>query len=180
MKCENHHKKKLITVLPYNCLYLSKGNNSSVKRLILSKLIGFRESRVLIICTKNELNLRPILNIGPVYKGPLIKGQVAEITGQFSSELARLYQTDKLLQAISSLDVHHHRDKMALLKKFILLPPLRSPESFEATYRGPWPLVKKWPLVYLQTTKKAPKSISVARTDARTMPRLYPPDFVGG
>ena len=31
----------------------------------------------------------PILNIGPVYKGPLIKDQVSEITGQFSSELAR-------------------------------------------------------------------------------------------
>ena len=54
---------------------------------------------------------------------------------------------------------------MALFKKFILLPPLRSPESFYATYRGPWPLVKKWPFVYLQTTKKAPKSISV---DGRT------------
>ena len=89
MKCEDHHTKKLITVLPYNCLYLSKGNNSSVKRSILSKLIGYRESRVLIIFTKNELNLRPILNIRPVYKGPLIKGQVSEITGQFSSELAR-------------------------------------------------------------------------------------------
>ena len=56
---------------------------------------------------------RPILNIGPAYKGPLIRGQVSEITGQFSSELARLYQTDKLLWAISSLDVHHHRHKMA-------------------------------------------------------------------
>ena len=113
-------------------------------------------------------DVRPILNIRPVYKGPLIRGQVSEITGQFSSELARSYQTDKLLRAISSLDVHHHRHKMALFKKFILLPPLRSPESFEATYRGPWPLVEIWPLVYLQTTKKAPKSISVARTDART------------
>ena len=57
---------------------------------------------------------------------------------------------------------------MALFKKFILLPPLRSPESFYATYRGPWLLVKKWPLVFLQTTKKAPKSISVARTDGWT------------
>ena len=66
---------------------------------------------------------------------------------------------------------------MALFKKFILLPPLRSPESFEATYREPWPLVKKWPLVYLQTTKKAPKSISVARTDTRTdnVKTVYPP-----
>ena len=91
---------------------------------------------------------------------------MSEITGQFSYELARLYQTDKLLWAISSLDVHHHRHKMALFKKFILLPPLRSPESFYATYRGPWLLVKKWPLVYLQTTKKAPKSVSVARTDS--------------
>ena len=114
---------------------------------------------VLIICTKNESNLtnrycdmvldgrtewtdgrtdvRPILNIGSVYKGPSIRGQVSEITGQFSSELARSYQTDKLLRAISRLDVHHHRHNMALFKKFILLPPLRSPESFEATYRGP-------------------------------------------
>ena len=34
-------------------------------------------------------DVRPILNIGPVYKGPLIRGQVSVITGQFSSELAR-------------------------------------------------------------------------------------------
>ena len=34
-------------------------------------------------------DVRPILNIEPVYKGPLIRGQVSEITGQFSSELAR-------------------------------------------------------------------------------------------
>ena len=54
MKCEDHHTKK---VLPYNCLYLNKGNNSSVKGSILTKLIGYRESMVLIICTKNELNL---------------------------------------------------------------------------------------------------------------------------
>ena len=32
--------------------------------------------------------VRPILNMGPVYTGPLIRGQVSEITGQFSSELA--------------------------------------------------------------------------------------------
>ena len=36
-----------------------------------------------------RMDVRPILNIGPVYKGPLIRGQVSEITGQFSSELAR-------------------------------------------------------------------------------------------
>ena len=53
-------------------------------------------------------DVRPILNIGPVCKGPLIRSQVSEITGQFSSELAHYYQTDKLLLAISSLDVHHH------------------------------------------------------------------------
>ena len=57
MKCEDHHTKKLTTVLPYNCLYLNKGNNSSVKGSILTKLIGYQESMVLIICTKNELNL---------------------------------------------------------------------------------------------------------------------------
>ena len=57
MKCEDHHTKKLITVLPYNCLYLKKGNNSSVKGSILTKLTEHRESMVLIICTKNELNL---------------------------------------------------------------------------------------------------------------------------
>ena len=57
MKCEDHHTKKLIKVLPYNCLYLNKGNNSSVKGSILTKLIGYQESIVLIICTKNELNL---------------------------------------------------------------------------------------------------------------------------
>ena len=34
-------------------------------------------------------DVRPILNIGPAYKGPLIRGKVSEITGQFSSELAR-------------------------------------------------------------------------------------------
>ena len=58
MKCEDHHTKKLIEVLPYNCLvYLNKGDNSSVKGSILTKLIGYQESMVLIICTKNELNL---------------------------------------------------------------------------------------------------------------------------
>ena len=57
MKCEDHHAKKLIQVLPYNCLYLNKGNNSSVKGSILTKLIGYREFMVLIICTKNESNL---------------------------------------------------------------------------------------------------------------------------
>ena len=36
-----------------------------------------------------QTDVRPILNIGPVYKGPLIRGQVSKITGQFSSELAR-------------------------------------------------------------------------------------------
>ena len=43
--------------MPYNCLYLNKGNNSSVKGSILTKLIGYPEFMVLIICTKNELNL---------------------------------------------------------------------------------------------------------------------------
>ena len=57
MKCEDHHIKKLIQVMPYNCIYFNKGNNSSVKGLILTKLIGYQESMVLIICTKNELNL---------------------------------------------------------------------------------------------------------------------------
>ena len=57
IKCEDHQTKKLIKVLPSNCLYLNKGNNSSVKGSILTKLIGYRESMVLIICTKNELNL---------------------------------------------------------------------------------------------------------------------------
>ena len=57
MKCEDHNTKKVTMVLPYNCLNLNKGNNSSVKGSILIKLIGYRESIVLIICTKNELNL---------------------------------------------------------------------------------------------------------------------------
>ena len=57
MKSEDHHTKKLITVLPYNCLCLNKGNNSSVKGSILTKLTGYCESMVLIICTNNELNL---------------------------------------------------------------------------------------------------------------------------
>ena len=39
------------------CLYLNKGNNSSVKGSILTKLIGYQESMVLIMCTKYELNL---------------------------------------------------------------------------------------------------------------------------
>ena len=43
--------------MSYNCLYLNKGNNSSVKGSILTKLIGYPEFMVLIICTKNELNL---------------------------------------------------------------------------------------------------------------------------
>ena len=33
-------------------------------------------------------DVHPILNMGPVYTGPLISGQVSKITGQFSSELA--------------------------------------------------------------------------------------------
>ena len=57
MKCEDNHTKKLIYVLPYDCLYLNKGNDSSVKGSILTKLIGYREFMVLIICTKNESNL---------------------------------------------------------------------------------------------------------------------------
>ena len=41
-----------------NCLvYKDKGNNSSVKALILTKLIGYLEPMVLIIYTKNALNL---------------------------------------------------------------------------------------------------------------------------
>ena len=43
--------------LPFNCLYQNKGNYSSVKGSILTKLIGYRESIVLIICTKNLSNL---------------------------------------------------------------------------------------------------------------------------
>ena len=57
MKCEDNHTKKLIKVLPYNCLYLNKDNNSSVKGSNLTKLIGYQGYIVLIICTKNELNL---------------------------------------------------------------------------------------------------------------------------
>ena len=34
--------------MPYNCLYQNKGNNSSVKGSILTKLMGYRESMVLI------------------------------------------------------------------------------------------------------------------------------------
>ena len=41
MKYEDHHTKKLILVLPYNCLYQNKGNNSSVKESILTELIGY-------------------------------------------------------------------------------------------------------------------------------------------
>ena len=41
-----------------NTYYLNKGNNSSVKGSILTKLIGYKESMVLIICTKDELNLK--------------------------------------------------------------------------------------------------------------------------
>ena len=39
--------------------------------------------------TDGRTDVRPILNIGPAYEGPLIRGQVSEIMGQFSSELAR-------------------------------------------------------------------------------------------
>ena len=52
MKCEDYHYN-----MHYNCLYLNKGNNSSVKESILAKRIGYREFMVLIICTKNESNL---------------------------------------------------------------------------------------------------------------------------
>ena len=45
-------------VFALNCLvYKDKGNNSSVKASILTKLLGYRESMVLIIYTKNALNL---------------------------------------------------------------------------------------------------------------------------
>ena len=47
MKCEDHHTKKANIVLPYNCLYHNKGNNSSDKGSILTKLIGYRETVVL-------------------------------------------------------------------------------------------------------------------------------------
>ena len=44
--------------MPYNFIkYQNKGNNSSVKESILTKLIGYRESMVLIVFTKNESNL---------------------------------------------------------------------------------------------------------------------------
>ena len=59
---------------------------------------------------------------------------------------------------------------MALFQKFILLPPLRSPESFKETYRNLQRAMAPWffmALVYHQRTKKAPKSISVAGTDRR-------------
>ena len=70
------------------------------------------------------MDVRPILNIGPVDKGPFIRGQVSEITGQFSSELARYYQTDKLLWAISSLDVHHHRHSIGpFLEVYFITSP---------------------------------------------------------
>ena len=39
--------------------------------------------------TDRRTDVRSILNIGPVDKGPFIRGQVSEIKGQFSSELAR-------------------------------------------------------------------------------------------
>ena len=51
MKCEDHHTKKLIHVLHYKCLYINKGHNSSAKGSILTKLIGYREYMVHIICT---------------------------------------------------------------------------------------------------------------------------------
>ena len=41
----------------YNYLYQDKGNNSSVKGLILTKHIGYLEFMVLIIYTKNASNL---------------------------------------------------------------------------------------------------------------------------
>ena len=39
--------------------------------------------------TDGRTDVRPILNIEPVYNGPLIRGQMSEITGQFSSESVR-------------------------------------------------------------------------------------------
>ena len=57
-KCEDHYTKKLIQVWHFNCLYQDKGNNSSVLNgWILMTLIGYQESMVLIICTKNVSNL---------------------------------------------------------------------------------------------------------------------------
>ena len=39
--------------------------------------------------TDGRTDVRQILNIGPVYKGPLIRGQVIKIMGQFGFEMAR-------------------------------------------------------------------------------------------
>ena len=39
--------------------------------------------------TDIQADVGPILNIGPVYKGPLKRGQVSIIMGQFSCEVAR-------------------------------------------------------------------------------------------
>ena len=51
-KCEDHYTK-IIYVLYYNCLYYDNGNNSTVKWSILTELIGYQGSMVLLIYTKN-------------------------------------------------------------------------------------------------------------------------------
>ena len=60
MKCEDYHTKKLTYRF---CIIIAYTKTralhykSSVKRSILMKPIGHRESMILIICTKNESNL---------------------------------------------------------------------------------------------------------------------------
>ena len=56
VKCEDHHTKRLIKVLPYNCLYQNKGIISSVKGLILTKLIGYRMSMVPFVSFVPRMN----------------------------------------------------------------------------------------------------------------------------
>ena len=53
---EKLYSEKLLNIITLmKCK--DKGNNTSVKGSILTKLIGYRESMVLVICTKNESNL---------------------------------------------------------------------------------------------------------------------------
>ena len=52
-------------------------------------MIGQLVSEILMIeSVDGRTDVRRILNIKPVYKGPVIRGQVFKITGQFSFELA--------------------------------------------------------------------------------------------
>ena len=56
MKYEDHHTKKLNRFCLIIAYTKTRAITQSVKKSILTKLIGYQESMIFIICTKNESN----------------------------------------------------------------------------------------------------------------------------